>query len=103
MSAPATRERAAHLLCEIHCRLDALGEVHDGSVVWPMTQTDLGNALGMSVVHVNRTLKELRQSGLIALDRGVLRIPDLAALMYAGDFDAGYLHMRTAAERAMMV
>jgi CRP-like cAMP-binding protein len=96
------RTRAAHLLCEIHCRQEALGQIRNKAFNWPVTQIDLGNALGMSVVHVNRTLKELRKSGLIVLDRGTLRIPNFEALMEAGDFDAGYLHMRTANERAAM-
>lgn len=94
------RTRAAHLFCEVHFRQAAIGKVQDNAFEWPVTQIDLGDALGLSVVHVHRTLKNLRGAGLIAYERGVLRIPDLEALMDAGDFDAGYLHMRSAAERA---
>lgn len=85
------RSRAAHLFCEIYFRQAAIGNVQDDAFEWPITQIDLGDALGMSVVHVHRTLKSLRKAGLIDYERGVLRIPHLKALMDAGDFDAGYL------------
>jgi CRP-like cAMP-binding protein len=97
------RTRTAHLFCELHHRQRAIGQVEGNSFEWPLTQMDLGDALGLSVVHVHRTLKSLRDSRLIDYQRGVLRIPDIDALMKAGDFDAGYLHMRSVAERAAMM
>lgn len=96
------RTRTAHLFCELHHRQAAIGKVSDNSFAWPVTQINLSEALGLSVVHVHRTLKGLRDSGLIDYERDILRIPDIDALMEAGDFDEGYLHMRSAAERAAM-
>ena len=73
-------ERMANLLLEIRERLDIVGLV-DGTIFpLPLTQEMLADLLGLSVVHVNRTLQELRRQGLAAVDRGVARLLDVAAL-----------------------
>ena len=61
---------------------------------FPLSQAVLADALGMSAVHVNRVLQELRGSDAIALRRGVLRIRDAAALARFSGFDENYLHRR---------
>lgn len=87
-------KRAAHLFYELHMRLSVAGVGSDeAGFDFPMTQTDLSDALGLSVVHVNRVLQRLREDGLIVLRRGRLVIPDPAALAEAADFDASYLHL----------
>jgi len=96
------RTRAAHLFCEIYFRQQAIGKVRENAFEWPATQIDLGAALGLSIVHVHRTLKSLREAGLVEMERGWLRIPNISALRMAGDFNAGYLHMRSTAERAAL-
>jgi CRP-like cAMP-binding protein len=58
-------EHAAHLLCELFVRLQVVGLVTDDSFKLPLTQAELGDALGLSTVHVNRILQELRREGLI--------------------------------------
>ena len=62
--------RTAHLLCEIWFRLKSMGLAHDHTFDLPLTQADLGDATGLSVVHVNRTIRQLREDGLIRLSKG---------------------------------
>ena len=85
-------ERVAHLLCEIVERLRPVGLLEGNSCAFPITQTDLADATGLSVVHLNRTLQELRASGLIVLRERMLTISDLDVLKNVGLFDASYLH-----------
>ena len=86
-------ERIAHLLCEIFFRLRLAGLTHGEACDFPLTQSDLADATGLSKVHVNRTLQELRSSNLIVLKGKTLVVPDLERLMSAGLFNANYLHM----------
>ena len=60
---------------------------------FPITQTDIADATGLTAVHVNRTLQELRGDGLIILERKRLRIPDLKRLKDAAMFNTNYLHL----------
>ncbi|AWB22818.1 Crp/Fnr family transcriptional regulator [Methylobacterium currus] len=85
------RERIAHLLCEIMTRLRAVGLADAEGCFLPLTQEDLGETVGISTVHVNRTLQDLRASGLITLKRQQLAIPDFAALQEVARFDGAYL------------
>jgi CRP-like cAMP-binding protein len=85
--------RIAHLLCEMVVRLRAVGLVNDCSCHWPMTQTEIGDALGITTVHVNRVLQAMRADGLIELKGERLNIPDWDRLMKAGDFEPTYLHL----------
>jgi CRP-like cAMP-binding protein len=86
-------ERMAHLLCELFFRLRLAGLTRGDSCDLPLTQADLADATGLSKVHVNRTLQELRAAELIGLRDKSLRIPNLERLMNAGLFNANYLHM----------
>ncbi|MBW0006546.1 MAG: Crp/Fnr family transcriptional regulator, partial [Sphingomonas sp.] len=74
-------ERLAHLLIELYMRLKVVGRASDGRCDFPLTQTDLADATGLTSVHVNRTLQELRRDGMIELERKQLRILDLERLM----------------------
>jgi CRP-like cAMP-binding protein len=85
-------ERVAHLICEVYARLAAAGLARHGYCDWPLTQTDLADGLGLSAVHVNRTLQEMRREGLIRLQGRSLHLPDLDRLARAALFDPGYLH-----------
>jgi CRP-like cAMP-binding protein len=84
-------ERVAHLLCEIFERLRLVGLVEGNSCGFPVTQMDLADASGLSIVHLNRTLQELRAAGLIVLRERMLTINDLDALKGAGLFNPTYL------------
>jgi CRP-like cAMP-binding protein len=85
--------RMAHLLCELVTRMRAVGLAQDHTCELPMTQSELGDALGISTVHVNRTLQELRGAGLITLKGGALQVLDWEGLKQAGEFDPTYLHL----------
>jgi CRP-like cAMP-binding protein len=87
--------RIAHLLCEMLVRLRAVGLVNGYSCNWPITQSEIGDALGITTVHVNRVLKAMRADGLIELQGDRLNIPDWEKLKKAGDFDPTYLHLES--------
>ena len=83
--------RIAHLLCEVVARMKAIG-LTDGSVCdLPLTQQELADSLGLSLVHVNRVLQRLRASGLVSLGRRALQVHDWQGLKQAGEFDPSYL------------
>ncbi|MBB5694952.1 Crp/Fnr family transcriptional regulator [Muricoccus pecuniae] len=86
-------ERIAHLLCELFVRLRGVGLTEGNSCEMPLTQAGLADATGLSVVHVNRTLQELRAAKLIVLRGKSLTIPDLTALQNAALFNPNYLHL----------
>lgn len=85
--------RLAHLLCEMLMRLNVVKLADKDSCDLPMTQTELGDALGISVVHVNRTLQKLRRDGLISFKNKRLTVLDWKRLSEIGDFDPTYLHL----------
>ncbi|HEY8383836.1 MAG TPA: Crp/Fnr family transcriptional regulator [Microvirga sp.] len=85
--------RLAHLLCEMVTRLRSVGLVQDDTCNLPMTQGELADATGISTVHVNRTLQDLRGAGLINLKGGTLQVLDWKGLRDAGEFHPGYLHL----------
>jgi CRP-like cAMP-binding protein len=86
-------ERIAHLVCELYVRLAAVGQVVGGVAKFPITQTDVAEATGLTVVHVNRSIQELRRQGLIVWQGRTLEVPDLSALKDAALFDDNYLHL----------
>jgi len=86
-------ERLAHLLIELYLRLKAVGRARDGRCDFPLTQNDLADATGLTSVHVNRTLQELRRDGLIELERKQLQILDLDRMMDVSMFNSNYLHL----------
>jgi CRP-like cAMP-binding protein len=90
-----TVERIANLLCEIFVRLGAVGLAEIGKPLdFRATQRDLADALALSLVHVNKTLKVLKTKGLIRRTGTKLEILDWKMLQRIGNFDAGYLHFR---------
>jgi CRP-like cAMP-binding protein len=87
-------EQIAHLLCEMHVRLRFVGLVADSSFDLPINQEELGDAFGLSSVHVNRMLQALRRANLIVTAGRSITIPDLAALKEAAGFDPIYLEAK---------
>jgi CRP-like cAMP-binding protein len=85
--------RIAHLLCELGVRLEALGLGDRSSYEIPMTQDQLADATGLTSVHVNRSLMELGERGLITRTVRYLAVADWETLREAGDFDEAYLHL----------
>jgi CRP-like cAMP-binding protein len=86
-------QRIAHLFCEMFTKMRAVGLTQDFSCGFPLTQTVLGDALGLSTVHVNRSLMELRGHGLITLQKQKLTILKWQELQDYAEFDPLYLHM----------
>ena len=84
--------RVAHLICELHVRMSNVELVTKGAMSLPLTQTDIGEALGLTSVHVNRMLRQLRLNGLITFKSFRLHILDLDGLNQAAGFRPGYLH-----------
>ncbi len=84
--------RISHLLCELAARLDNVGLVEDGMYRVPFTQENLADASGLSAVHVNRTLNELRRSGLIKWQRQTFTLLKREELEEVADFQSDYLH-----------
>jgi len=80
-------ERVAHLLLELLMRLQLAGLADERSFSMPMTQELMADALGLSVPHVNRTLRRLREDGLIAMEGSRITCLDLSALSRLADFD----------------
>jgi CRP-like cAMP-binding protein len=86
--------RIAHVLCELFVRLKVVGLVEDETLDLPITQVEFADAIGVSTVHVNRVLQELRADGLIRSKGTQVSILDWERLKAAGDFDPLYLHLR---------
>ena len=85
-------ERLGHLFCELHVRLGMVGLADETGYEMPLTQIDLGDLLGLSSVHVNRSLQGLRAMGLVSLRGRRLTIHDPEELRAASLFNAAYLH-----------
>ncbi|HKS60959.1 MAG TPA: Crp/Fnr family transcriptional regulator [Xanthobacteraceae bacterium] len=88
---PAAK-RLAHLIAELGTRLEAIGLSVDGHFELPMTQLDLADALGLTPVHLNRVLQELRHRNLLELRKHSVALRDVDELKKMGDFDELYLH-----------
>ncbi len=86
-------QRMAHLFCELLVRLDVVGLTSDGGYDFPLTQSELSECLGLTAVHVNRTLQELRRRELIEVEGRRARILALEALQTLAEFDPGYLYL----------
>ena len=88
-----SRTRTAHLLCEFALRLEAAGLGERCDYELPMTQEQLADALGLTSVHTNRTLKGLGADGYISRTHRSVKINSWPDLMSIGDFDPAYLHL----------
>ena len=86
------RGRIAYMLCELLWRHAAVGLTNGRKFQLPLTQTELGDALGLTPVHVNRILKEFRERRLITRERKTLNILDIDGLQNIAAFDEGYLN-----------
>ncbi len=88
-------ERIAHLLCEQVARLVAVGLAErEAPTIFNFTQTDLADATGLSLVHVNKTIKKLKERGLIAMRQGKLQMLDWNGMKELAGFDPAYLHFK---------
>jgi len=83
----------AHLICEIYLRLEVVGKAKDNQFEFRIGQADLADLLGLSVVHTNRTLQELRSQNLLTWRNGFIKILDWNALANLAEFDPIYLNL----------
>lgn len=86
-------ERTAHLLCELHVRLGIVGLTEGSDYDLSLTQTELAECLGLTSVHVNRVLKDLRQRGLVEFRSSRVVIRDMEGLKQVAEFDPTYLYL----------
>ncbi|PAX09131.1 cyclic nucleotide-binding protein [Sphingomonas lenta] len=94
-------ERIGHLFCELYYRLRCVGLTSGTGYAFPLTQNDLAEATGLTPVHVNRTLQEMRATGLIVLKERMLDIPDLELLEDTVLFNPDYLHLQEEGRRVL--
>lgn len=85
--------RMAHLFCELHVRLGVVGLVDDDSYELALTQVELSQCLGLTPVHVNRTLMELREREVLEFRDRRVTIRELEALRQIAEFDPAYLYL----------
>ena len=85
--------RLAHLFCELFLRIRMIGLTKDLTYPFPATQTDLADALGMSLVHTNKTLAKLRRAGLVTFLQRTVTIHDWDKLQNLAEFHPEYLHL----------
>lgn len=84
----------AHLLCELYVRLKAVGQTEGAGFDLPLTQSMLGDALGLSTVHVNRLIAELRREGLVRWNQSRVEIINWPRLAAIAEFDPTYLRLQ---------
>lgn len=86
-------QRAAHLFCELHVRLGAVGLAEEDGYRLTISQAELAECLGLTPVHVNRVLRELRERGLVEFRNGRVTFQNLPVLKRLAEFDPGYLYL----------
>jgi CRP-like cAMP-binding protein len=91
-------ERVAHLICEMLLRCKAVGLAPDYTFKLPVTQAEVADALGISTVHVNRVLQDLRRQELITWTSQTVTVLKWQELQEVGTFDAAYLHQNRDAQ-----
>jgi CRP-like cAMP-binding protein len=87
-------QRVAHLMCELYVRAHNIGLIVGDRFELPLTQAVIGDALGLTAVHVNRVLRRLRLAGVMELSAGSLTVADVQELARVAGFDDNYLHRR---------
>jgi CRP-like cAMP-binding protein len=85
--------RLAHLIVELRERLKVIRRVDGATFEMPLTQEQVGEALGVTSVHANRVIRQLREDGIVELHRGQVTVIDEKKLMELADFDDRYLHL----------
>jgi len=85
------KARLAHLLLELWHRLELIGDNDGKWLEMPMTQMDLADTLGLSLVHTNRSLSALRRSGLVSVSKNYIKLEDINALVRLAEFNPEHL------------
>lgn len=85
--------RVAHLLCELRVRFEIVGMTDGQTFALPLTQVDIAECVGLTSVHVNRTVRQLRERRLANVQRGEVEILDRPGLEMLAEFDPAYLYL----------
>lgn len=93
MGRRSAAEQLAHLICELYLRMNLVGRAPEQRFQLPITQVELGDVLGLSAVHVNRVLQELRAEQLLTWQGDHIHIIDWPRLQRRAEFDPRYLHL----------
>ena len=94
-------KQVAHFLCEVFARLQAVGLGFEAGYRLPLSQSELADTAGLSHVHVNRVLTDLRKAGLVEIKRKSLTVPNLDILKNFAEFTADYLHLPPVTSREL--
>lgn len=86
--------RFAHMIAELRERLAVIGRVEGNTFEMPLTQEQLGEAMGITAVHVNRIIRQMRDENVLDFNRGRVTVRDEGRLQQLGDFDRRYLHQQ---------
>ena len=85
--------RIGHLMCELCVRFEVIGQATERSFPLALTQVDIADATGLTAIHVNRMLRQLREQGLLTFKSGRVEILDWERLRSISEFDPTYLHL----------
>jgi CRP-like cAMP-binding protein len=88
--------RLAHVMAELRERLRLIGRAKEHSFEMPLTQEQIGEAIGITAVHANRVIRQLREDGVVDLHRGRVTVLDEMKFQELADFDNRYLHQSPA-------
>ncbi|UWR21271.1 Crp/Fnr family transcriptional regulator [Sulfitobacter sp. S190] len=86
-------ERIAHLLLEVHRRLLIVQQADEAAMIFPLSQAEIADVLGLSVVHVNKSISKLEKAGFIRRQKRLVQLIDIAGMAELCDFDTLYLHL----------
>ncbi len=95
----SARQRTAHVLCELMARLEIIGITDPEKFVIPMSQEDFADILGISVVHMNKTLRAFERDGVISFRNALLLVLNRTRLEQAAGFESGYLQFTRRSDR----
>lgn len=87
----SARQRTAHVLCELLSRLEIIGVSDPEQLIIPLSQEEFADILGISVVHMNKTLRAFERDGIVSFRNALLRVLDRFALEREAGFESGYL------------
>ena len=94
MGRRSKKSHMAHLFCELLLRLEVVGKVENSSFSFPLTQLEMADVLGISLVHLNKTLQLLRDEKVLQWTKQTITVLDLERLKSIGEFEPGYLNLR---------
>jgi len=95
MGRRSKKSHMAHLFCELFMRLKVVGKTHNNSFSFPLTQAELANVLGISLVHLNKTLRLLRDEKALEWVSRTVTIHDWRNLVHLAEFEPNYLNFYT--------